>query len=496
MVFHTEDKNLISIKNIHRIEKRIRIDPFESENLFKLYEITIHNYVIGKRVFSAQDIFKTFRPNSQIARFELIDDYVLIQSNGLDPALIADIARPAQHHLYALAIAIFISFVAVELISRLQKKGYQLSTFPAFADIDTGTTGNKNQIMALNGLRGLATLFVLAEHATKTFDGLGGVGVCIFFSLSGFLLTKPFLKNPDRILSWSFMRQYMIKRIKRIMPMYFSYLFCLYFLTFHFGFFFRHIFFIQGAKHLWTMPQEMFFYMLLPFILLSLYCISKIKNKGSVIVFFLFSMIFMAHSEIFHVRILHNDGHSIDLIQNISVFLAGMLFCHLVYYFIPCKEKPAFHLIYKMSGTIGLLTLILFCLLATKALGSVPHAITYPFYFHFLGGFLIFCIVINNDSLFNKILSNKILRAVGLVSFSFYIIHYKIIHLILFTCKHYFAITPNEFTLTITAGVSSYFIASITYTFIERPFIRNSGYNMSKDFFKNNLNQRCIQRQQ
>lgn len=90
-------------------------------------------------------------------------------------------------------------------------------------------------IPALDGVRGLAILFVIAFHARVVFNstaeipylgfrvlGLGWSGVDLFFVLSGFLITGILL---DSRQSPSYFRTFYLRRILRIFPLYFAYLF-------------------------------------------------------------------------------------------------------------------------------------------------------------------------------------------------------------------------------------------------------------------------------
>jgi peptidoglycan/LPS O-acetylase OafA/YrhL len=96
----------------------------------------------------------------------------------------------------------------------------------------------------LDGLRGIAILLVLFRHATKPFhsgsDPLlplgtydlatplinGWMGVDLFFVLSGFLITQHILKRrTDGRLTPGGLRLYLTKRILRIVPAYYAFVF-------------------------------------------------------------------------------------------------------------------------------------------------------------------------------------------------------------------------------------------------------------------------------
>jgi peptidoglycan/LPS O-acetylase OafA/YrhL len=93
---------------------------------------------------------------------------------------------------------------------------------------ETGTTGAKpastlasrvrdlGRQPALDGVRGLAVLLVVCTHFGLPLPS-GGIGVDIFFVLSGFLITTLLLTERDRSGTISFSKFYM-RRVRRLMP--------------------------------------------------------------------------------------------------------------------------------------------------------------------------------------------------------------------------------------------------------------------------------------
>lgn len=98
-------------------------------------------------------------------------------------------------------------------------------------------------IAALDGLRGIAILLVLLRHGVRPFYdpheaacGLlgwdlmtpmvnGWAGVDLFFVLSGFLVSHHILKRWSAEFRFSELREYLVKRILRIVPAYYAWLF-------------------------------------------------------------------------------------------------------------------------------------------------------------------------------------------------------------------------------------------------------------------------------
>lgn len=141
---------------------------------------------------------------------------------------------------------------------------------------------------ALDGLRGLAVLIVIASHLSLlgfrpgvAMGGAGKSGVYLFFVLSAFLLTRLLLyRTPDEFLDARLWAAYALRRILRIWPLYLVVLLLSWGLTetgvvqWHFQLdtpaFLRHLSLREGQSVLWSVPVEFKFYLWLPFIALGL----------------------------------------------------------------------------------------------------------------------------------------------------------------------------------------------------------------------------------
>src|SRR6478672_4656292 len=69
---------------------------------------------------------------------------------------------------------------------------------------------------ALDGLRGIALLLVLADHAGFLREPAGGIGVVVFFVLSGFLITRVIVESRESG-TWS-MAVFAANRFVRLFP--------------------------------------------------------------------------------------------------------------------------------------------------------------------------------------------------------------------------------------------------------------------------------------
>jgi len=141
---------------------------------------------------------------------------------------------------------------------------------------------------SLDGIRGLAVLLVFLSHSagrglypseSLQFQGIGHIGVYLFFVLSSWLLTSITLKECYAKLRIC-LRAYFLRRFFRIAPLYFVVVLGVYLVQSVGGSYspkylhidggasglFRHLIFYQGDSVFWTIPCEVSFYLVLPFL--------------------------------------------------------------------------------------------------------------------------------------------------------------------------------------------------------------------------------------
>jgi peptidoglycan/LPS O-acetylase OafA/YrhL len=134
----------------------------------------------------------------------------------------------------------------------------------------------------LDGLRGIAVLFVLLDHASDSemqlFPGanlnrLGKYGVYLFFVLSAFLLTFQFYAKPrEELVAGRTWRDYAFRRFLRIFPLYTVVLLAMIAMEkLSFTDLWTHLLLQDGKRVFWTIAVEVKFYMLLPLLVLALF---------------------------------------------------------------------------------------------------------------------------------------------------------------------------------------------------------------------------------
>jgi peptidoglycan/LPS O-acetylase OafA/YrhL len=88
-----------------------------------------------------------------------------------------------------------------------------------------------------------------------------------------------------------------------------------------------------------------------------------------------------------------------------------------------------------------------------------------------MAGVFILLTILAENSLLGRIMNFYPLRAVGLVSFSFYLLHPLLLSLYKEIIPYYFHFQPGNILKLIAVGGASYLVSTFTYTYIERPFL-------------------------
>lgn len=337
-------------------------------------------------------------------------------------------------------------------------------------------------------MRGVAILMVIVHHTAQqghiqmphflsVIFSLGTRGVQLFFIASAFTLFRSYQNRNS--LEQRPLRNFYIRRFFRIAPIY--YLAIVYYLIriycnlpFWLGDqpsvsnsnLLSNILFVHGFSPYWinslvpggwSIAVEMLFYSLFPFIFKGL------KNINSA---FLFLNISLA------IKILFQEFFNHYLLINEAYIWREFLF-----YYFP-SQLPIFALgfiMYFLINDINSLKLIqpraifVFVLLLFAQIGS-----TFDFlYFNHIVfglGFVIFGVLLSSGKL--SLLCNPILKFIGKISFSLYVMHFIVIawlvkfQLIDFTNNYLL----NFMTRLLMVSIFSIFLSTLTYYFIEIPF--------------------------
>lgn len=322
----------------------------------------------------------------------------------------------------------------------------------------------------IEGLRGLACIFVFINHSAYGFNHigidsfnamgnnlyfgkLGAFGVEIFFCITGFLFSRK-IKNGDIDLS------FFEKRIRRLAPAYIFtstvVLLIFVFLNFNhirwyydyaslikqiygFGFFGGKIE-VNGITDtsmnvvVWTLPYEWIFYAFVPFLAAAF----KMRSYSLCVIFFGISLL------------------SIDYWA--KTFLWGYFISGFIASYIPViKNKP-----FKLISSMLLAVIFIYIYKFVKDLHGFEMFVFVSLFF--------FIFISSRPSIF----SSKPLVSVGIVSYSIYLIHQVIISTSLRTINYFDVEINSMFIYIITVAAIAFLTlvcSVLMYKNIERKFI-------------------------
>lgn len=341
----------------------------------------------------------------------------------------------------------------------------------------------KNYYPLIDGLRGIAILFVLIEHFATIIGSkfsLGFYGVELFFVISGYLITSILINS-----KYGFYKSYknfIGRRILRIFPIYYLTIFILYSLqhqettnyliylvtyTYNYAWLYYNIP-INSITHFWSLAVEEQFYIFWPFIILAF------RKYNSILIFTVTIIITIGYIIFYsNIPLWHNKFDSISILTKMATLALGGLTALL-------KRSISNTKLYKSKYTeITLITLL-------------PITLYFRFpYFELVAGILSSFFVLkasNNDfnSLLTKLLQNKLLFGFGIVSYGIYVYHLPIAHyftpyifdplwnLIPFEEFGIFEkIRWHSWVIKLPLfSVLSFVIAKVSFNFIEKPILK------------------------
>lgn len=307
----------------------------------------------------------------------------------------------------------------------------------------------------ITGLRGIATILIFFYHYNKNFLSGGLIGVDIFFTITGYFITKSIIESLESN-NFSYLKFYS-NRIKKLLPVCYS--FWLFLLVIYntkidkalvydviysimgiinYRFYYKSIDYLSKEDkpslllHFWTLSLQQQFYLLCPFILIYIG-----NNKiYKILILSLLSLIMCCYYSIFDFSYSY-----FSLLTRLWEIGFGSIF-----YFLNCKRIFSNNLITNIS----IIIIIIFSFTFNSEVYSYPNYIT-------LIPVICSCIIIINKNYNNILLINYLFIFNGTISYSLYIIHFPFLQ--------FFSYLKLGKSLLLI-----YSISTISYTKIERKY--------------------------
>ena len=340
------------------------------------------------------------------------------------------------------------------------------------------------RVRKLDGLRGLACLFVVFSHAANagyiffrevplSGRGSGQIGVVLFFYLSSYLLTSQFLQRER--YDYSYLFAYFSRRFLRVLPLYFIFLAALYFFGHKLGFSLRnslvsHFLLVHADYHLWTIAIEIKYYFILPIIC---YILSKSETiiGALILVAGSFLALFVRANAVeeFNCQCFSGFVHFLLLGSGVA-FLVNRFNVNNI----PMNQM-------KLFRGISILSLLgLFVVMPNVFLLLFDREIMLFYFFLFCAGGIFLYTFVNVDTFVDAFFESGIMRFLGKISYSVYLWHYPILNSIK-SHQSFFLERMSFDQLVALYYLSVFFFSTLSYYLFEAFFFR---FYPSFDVFK------------
>ena len=286
-------------------------------------------------------------------------------------------------------------------------------------------------ITGLNGIRAIAVFFVIIshrfplDHSIRSFP-IGNYGVDIFFVLSGFLISRILIsqiKNAqiEKLTNYTIIKKFILRRALRIFPLYYALLFFMFFTKGIIGNNFRENFlwyffycanylnyyedkWFGALAHLWSLSVEEQFYIVWPILLVVVF-------KNRILSLIILAIFIGTIYPFFFTGIV-----KVLTLGCINTFGIGALLAYVEIY------KPEHKLLFmKISRMLFIPILILICyhnLIMKIDYFSERLAISI-ITIHIIAT----CLWKPENFIVSRILSNKVLNFIGIISYGIYLFH-------------------------------------------------------------------------
>ena len=366
-------------------------------------------------------------------------------------------------------------------------------------------SGAVSQIPALDGLRAVAALLVLLFHAWSAVPNYvpsgqnpaayplwyGKTGVNLFFVLSGFLLFLPYAQWLLGLRSRPSTLMFYKRRALRVVPAYWASLFItvlihaalLYDVALHVVFLsnttWPSAFSINGVY--WTMAIEVQFYVALPLIAWMMYRLSRRMGIAPAATVMLVGLLFVSVISTYVAHVGSLNLYSMPVVETFLVQYAAMPYwlgvfgcgiaCSLVFTYVTKILKPTAEQSRRRrmcaDGAFGAgiaLGLMLSCVPSLDSIwmGQVMFGVSYA-------GVLLGILL--GSPILRRPFESRILRFLGLISYSFYIWHHAVL-VVLIPHLHGWMYQYHTIVLFVLGVALTVPVAYVSYACFERPFMQ------------------------
>jgi peptidoglycan/LPS O-acetylase OafA/YrhL len=333
------------------------------------------------------------------------------------------------------------------------------------------------RVAALDGLRGVAVLIVLASHFSNAgllpspgMSGTGKSGVYLFFVLSAFLLADRIFASHAGRLDHRAWLDYALRRVLRIWPLYLLVLLLSLALTrsglpWHYAIdvpaFWRHLGLQEGQSVLWSIPVEFTFYLVLPPLALAGHWL--LARRGGTVGFSVAMLVAVLAA---HLAWPPGDSvvNDVRLGPYLPVFLCGVLAAGLWRRGDPTAARIA----WMLAGVIAVAAFVVTIPAVWAVLSGGPFQgdLTHRWFIGFgvLWAALLLS-VLRGPARYRAVFEWGPLRAMGWISYSVYLWHMPIIDI----AKRLDVPGPARTAIAATAILA---VGIVSYRLVERPLQR------------------------
>lgn len=367
-------------------------------------------------------------------------------------------------------------------------------------------TSNSSFIPEIDGLRFVAIITVIFLHTNTNFKRVyadsipdwylnswidtifktSGIGVDIFFTISGFILGLPFARHyllGERKVN---IKNYFIRRLTRLEPPYLlslMVLFVVYVLFFGENWFslfdnlvasiFYIHFFIYGEWNpvnpvTWSLETEVQFYILAPLISSLLFVKNTNLRRWLIpvtIVLLDFTVPYMKDG-LMHYHLQKS------IIVYLHSFLVGFAFVDL---YLSGLEKIKKAYLWDVLGVLALVVIYNFH----------PDTVQYERLYFDAAVFTLF-ISVFRGRVFNYIFTREFIVVVGGMCYTIYLLHYPVLFVIMkyFSKLHIVGFVPNIIANFIVAIVGLLAVSAVFFKLVEQPCMDKNWPQKLRDYFK------------